>query len=330
MALLIAGLAAYWWPRRRDQPTIGLIVVVVLVLVAAALGTVSYVPCRGQMSATGITFWVLQLYVGQPPSTVYQGVAHGGGCAGAPPLALQLGQIDGLGATLIGAVAVASVLWRQPLDRLQSRFARDATIFTGLSPATIPLLRRLAKEARRPRDIIVIEPDNDNPLLDEAKLTGVRVVIGDPGSPHLLRPIISGVRGCALSYLYALRDKVPDNEAVIMTAKEVLRRYQPDPDRQPHLVALINDPRHADHWRGTHSGTPGGWFEDALSSAESTARGLVTQVLRTRPRHLLVCGDSTLTLAILLELARRAWEQPSLSKSAAGRAGGGTRLAAAA
>ena len=51
---------------------------------------------------------------------------------GAPPLALQLGQIDGLGATLIGALAVASVLWRQPLDRLQSRFAFDVTIFTGL------------------------------------------------------------------------------------------------------------------------------------------------------------------------------------------------------
>ena len=86
-------------------------------------------------------------------------------------------------------------------------------------------------------------------------------------------------------------------------------------------MALINDPRHADHWRGTHSGTPGGWFEDALSSAESTARGLVSQVLRTRPRHLLVCGDSTLTLAILLELARRAWEQAELVKAAAaGRA----------
>ena len=161
MALLVAGLAAYWWPRRRDHPPIGLIAVVVLVLVAAVLGTASYVPCRGQMSTTGITFWILQLYVGQPPN-IYQSVHPLGACLGQPPLALQLGQIDGLGATLIGALAVASVLWRQPLDRLQSRFARDATIFTGLSPATLPLLRRLAKEARSPRDIIVIEPDADN------------------------------------------------------------------------------------------------------------------------------------------------------------------------
>ena len=35
-----------------------------------------------------------------------------------------------------------------------------------------------------------------------------------------------------------------------------------------------------------------------------------------RPRHLLVCGDSTLTRAILLELARRSWEQAELVKAA--------------
>jgi hypothetical protein len=321
MALLLGGLGAYWWPRRRVRPlTIGLIAVVVLVLVAAILGTVSYLPCRGQMSRTGIMFWILQLYVGQPPN-IYQSVQTGAACMGPPPLALQLGQIDGLGATLIGAVAVGSVLWRQPLDRLQSRFAKDATIFTGLAPLTIPLLKQLTKAARSPRAIIVIEPDEDNALLEEARLTGARVVIGDPASPDILRPIISAWRGCALSHLYALSDKVAENEAVIDEAARILSRYQPDPERQPHLVALIDDPRHADHWRGIRSGRSGVWFEDALSSAESTARGLVSQVLRTQPRHLLVCGDSTLTLAILLELARRAWEQSELVAAAAtGRA----------
>ena len=321
IALLLGGLGAYWWPRRRAQQlTTGVIAVVVLVLVAAILGTVSYLPCRGQMSRTGIMFWILQLYVGQPPN-VYQSVQPGAACMGAPPLALQLGQIVGLGATLIGALAVGSVLWRQPLDRLQSRFAFDATIFTGLSALTIPLLKRLTETARSPRAVIVIEPDEDNGLLEEARLTGARVIIGDPSSPHLLRPIISAVRGCALTHLYALSDKVADNEAVIDETARILGRYPPDPDRQPHLVALIDDPRHADHWRGVRSGRSGVWFEDALSSAESTARGLVSQVLRTQPRHLLVCGDSTLTLAILLELARQAWEQSELVNAAAtGRA----------
>lgn len=316
MALIVAGLATYWWPRRREQPPISLIAVAVLVLVAAVLGTVSYIPCRGQMSTTGIMFWILQLYVGQPPN-IYQSVHPQGPCLGQPPLALQLGQIVGLGATLIGALAVASVLWRKPLDRLQSRFARDATIFTGLSSATVPLLARLTERARSPRDVIVIEPDKDHPLLEKARLTGARIVIGDPASPLLLRPIISAWRGCALSHLYALQARVADNEAVITAAARILSRFQPDPDRQPHLVALIDDPRHADHWRGSHSDTPGGWFEDALSSAESTARGLVSRVLRTQPRHLLICGDSTLTLAILLELARKAWEHAEQVKAAA-------------
>jgi hypothetical protein len=242
MVLLLGSLGAYWWPRHRAQQLpIGLIVVVVLVLVAAILGTVSYLPCRGQVSRAGIMFWILQLYVGQPPD-IYQGVQVGTACTGAPPLALQLGQIDGLGATLIGALAVASVLWRQPLDRLQSRFAYEVTIFTGLTPLTIPLLKQLTKGARSPRSIIVIEADEDNTLLDEARLTGARVVIGDPASAHILRPIISAWRGCALSHLYALSDKVTENEAVIDLAARILSRYQPDPDRQPHLVALVEDP----------------------------------------------------------------------------------------
>jgi hypothetical protein len=321
IVLLAAGLGAYWWPRRRQKLPIGLTAVVVLVVVAAVLGMASYVPCRGQMSTTGITFWILQLYVGQPPNMIYQSVQAGGACTGEPPLALQLGQISGLGATLIGALAFASVLWRQPLSRLQSRFARDATILTGLSTLTMPLLKRLAETQRSPRAVIVIEPDEDNSLLEEARLTGARVVVGDPASADLLGPIISAWRGCALSHLYAVGDKVADNEKVIQAAERILRRYPPGLDRHPHLVTLIDDPRHADHWRGTHSGGSEIWFEDALSSAETTARALVSRVLRTRPRHLLVCGDSTLTLAILVELARRAWEQAELVKAAAvGRA----------
>ncbi|HEY6493833.1 MAG TPA: hypothetical protein VIZ43_11195 [Trebonia sp.] len=317
MALLLGTVGAYWWPRRRQHIPIALITVVVLVLVAAALGTAAYVPCRGHMSTTGVTFWIFQLYVGQPPNMIYQSVTSGASCIGTPPPALQLGQINGLGATGLGAITFASVLWRQPLDRLQSRFAFDATIFTGLNILTIPLLKRLTATARSPRAVIVIEPDEDNPLLKEAKLTGARVVIGDPASPDLLQPIISSWRGCALSHLYALSDKVTDNEKVIGAAGRILSRYAADPNRQPHLVALIDDPRHADHWRGARSGRSDVWFEDALSSAESTAQGLVARVLRMRPRHLLVCGDGTLTRAILLELAHRAWEQAELVKAAA-------------
>lgn len=320
VGLLTAALGLYWWPRRRDRIPIALVAVVVLVLVAAVLGTAAYVPCRGHMSTTGVTFWIFQLYVGQPPNMIYQSVGNpAANCGGTPPLALQLGQVTGLGATGIGAVAVASVLWRKPLDHLQARFAHDVTVFTGLSALTLPLLRRLAQDARNPRSVIVIESDDKNPLLEEAKLTGARVVVGSPGSPRILRPIVSALRGCALDQLYALSEKVADNEAVIEEAERILSRHsKAEPDRQPHLVALVDDPRHASRWRGDRSGRSSLWFVDALSSAECTACSLVTQVLRKQPRHLLVCGDSTLTVPILVELARRAWEQAELVKAAAG------------
>ena len=171
---------------------------------------------------------------------------------------------------------------------MRARLVRDATIFTGLDLMTMPLLQRLA-QTFRPASIVVIEPDASHPLLDQARATGAHVMIGQPSSPRVLLPVIAGSRGCALRRLYALRDDVTDNEAVLDAAQAVLRRYRPDPDRQPHLVARIDDPRHADHWRGWRIGRSSRWFQDALSAHESTASALLEQVFRTAPRQLLLC-----------------------------------------
>ncbi|HEY0933582.1 MAG TPA: hypothetical protein VGD91_07565 [Trebonia sp.] len=316
MILLATGLGSYWWPRRRHKLPIGLICIAVMVVIAAVLGLAAYVPCRGQISTTGITFWILQLYVGQPPN-IYQNVhAAMTSCTGDPPLALQLGQIAGLGATLIGLLTAASVLWRQPLSRLRSRFARDVTIFTGLGTLSMPLLKELTAAKHSPSAVVVIEPEESNPLLKEARLTGARIVIGEPTSAQLLRPIISAWRGCALSSLYALRDRVQENEEAIKAVEDILRRTRPHQHHRPHLVALIDDLRHAEYWRGAQSGRSDAWFADALSPAEATARAVVARVLARQPRWLLLCGDSTVTLAVLLELARSAWEQAELTKAA--------------
>jgi hypothetical protein len=200
VALWLGGLACFWWPRRLQDRLIGLITVVAMVVIGAVLGTASLLPCRGGMTRTGsVSFWLLELYVGQPPP------AYGSqACPGQLPLALQLAQTVCLGATLIGALAVLAALWRQPTDRLRARFVRDVTVVTGLDGLAIQLLRRLA-QTRNPRNIIVIEPDEGHSLLHEARLTGARVIIGNPASERLLGPIISGWRSCTLSYLYALR-----------------------------------------------------------------------------------------------------------------------------
>jgi hypothetical protein len=321
-ALLIAigvwlvALLCYWWPRRLQPPLVGMATVVSMVLIGGVLSTASLVPCRGGQTKTAVVAWLLGLYLGNAPSVYGQP----GSCPGQPPLAMQLGAVVCLAATLVGALAAAAVLWRKPVSRLLARAVSDATVLTGLDAMTLPLLQRLA-QAGRPGRIIVIEPDGSHPMLDEARATGARVMIGDPTSARMLQPVLAGWRGCALSYLYALRPDVQENEAVLTAAQTILRRYRPDPERQPHLIARIDDPRHADHWRGWHCGTSDRWFEDALSTQEATACALVGEVFRTSARQLLLCGDSTLALAILLELARRSWEHRGLTEAAAvGRA----------
>ena len=310
VALWLVALLCYWWPRRLQTQAVGLATVVVMVVVGGVLTSASLATCRGGQTAGAVAGWVLDLYVGNPPSFPL------GACAEPPSLAYQLGGPISLGATLTGALAAAAVLWRQPLGRLRARLVRDATVLTGLDTLTMPLLQRLAQTRRR-GSIVVIEPDGSHPMLEEARATGARVMIADPTSPRVLLPVLAGGRGCALSYLYALRQDVSENEAILAAAGGILRRYRPDPERQPHLVARIDDPRHADHWRGRHSGTSSLWFEDALSPQESTACALVNQVFCAGTRHLLLCGDSTLALAILLELARRSWERRELAQAAA-------------
>jgi len=318
-ALWLAALLCYWYPRRLQQQVVGITTVVAMVLVGGVLTTASLMPCDGGQTPSAVAGWVLDLYVGNPPSFPI------GACTLPPSLAYQLGGPVSLGATLIGALTVAVVLWRQPVDRLRARWVRDATIVTGLDHMTIPLLERLA-QTYRPGSIVVIEPDASHPLLAEARATGVRVMIGSPSSPRILLPVIAGSHGCALRRLYALQGDVADNEAVLAAATTILRRYQPHPDRQPHLVARIDDPRHADHWRSWHMGRSSRWFEDALSAHESTASGLLDQVFRTGARQLLLCGDSTLALAILRELARRGWERQELSDAASSSNGAGVPL----
>src|ERR1700744_3665476 len=172
MTLLVAVLvwigtwAAFWWPRRKQSRTVGLITIAAMVAVGAALGTSALAPCRGDQTRISVLGGVLGLYVGNPPTAYGPGDA----CPGQAPLALQLGQIICLGATLIGVVGAAATLWREPLSRVKARFVKDATIFTGLDSLTMPLLRKLA-ETGRPGRIVVIEPDGSHPLLEEARDT---------------------------------------------------------------------------------------------------------------------------------------------------------------
>ena len=279
--LWLVALLCYWWPRRLQPQLVGLTIVVAMVVIGGVLTCSALTPCRGGQTEGAVAGWMLDLYVGNPPPYPF------GACQLPPSLAFQYGGAISLVATLAGALAVATVLWRQPLGRLRARLVWDVTVLTGLDTLTMPLLQRLA-QTRRPGSIVVIEPDGSHALLDEARATGARVMIADPASPRVLLPVLAGRRGCALRYLYALRQDAAENEAILTAANGILHHYRPDPDRQPHLVARIDDPRHADHWRSRHSGTSGLSLEDALSPLESTACALVSEIFSAGARQLLL------------------------------------------
>jgi hypothetical protein len=312
VGLWLATLACYWWPRRLQPRIVGLAIVVGMVVIGGVLGTAALAPCRGRQTGASVAAAVLDLYVGQPAA--YPATASRV-CPGQSPLALQLGSAVCLGATLVGFLTAAAVLWQQPVGRLRARLVKDATVLVGLDAMTLSLLRKLA-ESGRPGGIVVIEPDAEHPLLEDARATGARIMIANPASPQVLLPVLAGRRGCALRHLYALRPDVRENEQIAAAAYGILRQYQPDPERQPHVVVRIDDPRHAGHWRGRHSGTADLWFEDALSAQEATASALVSRIHAIGARQLLLCGDSALGLAILLELARCAWERRGLGRAA--------------
>jgi Trk K+ transport system NAD-binding subunit len=315
VVLWLLSALLFWWPRRRQSEDAGLIVVAAMVVIGAVLGTASLAPCRDGQARSAVVSWVLSLYVGALEPRYGPGTT----CPGQLPLALQMGRTVCLGATLVGALAAAAMLWRQPVARIRVRLVKDATILTGLDAMTISLLHRLTS-AGRPASVVVIEPDRNHPLQEEARRTGAQVVVADPRSPQVLLPLLRGLRGPQLRYLFALRPEATDNEAVLAAARHALGHVRADPDRPPHLIARIDDPRHAAVWRGQRVGGSQSWFEDALSPQESTARTLVNQVFRTGARQVLLCGDSTVALAILLELARCAWERGGLAAAAAGTA----------
>ncbi len=312
VVLWLLSAFLYWWPRRRQSQDAGLVIVVAMVVIGAVLGTTSLAPCEGGQTHTAVVAWVLSLYVGSLEPRYGPGTT----CPGQLPLALQLGRTICLGATLVGAFAAAAVLWRQPVGRLRARLVKDATILTGLDAMTIALLRHLTSIGSGSR-VVVIEPDRHHPLLDEARGTGAQIVVADPTLPRVLAPLLRGLRGPQLRYLFSLRPEAAENEEVLSAARLVLSRIRADPDRPPHLIARIDDPRHADVWRGQRIGPSFAWFEDALSPQESTACALVNQVFRGDARQVLLCGDSTLALAVLLELAHRAWERQDLAAAAA-------------
>ena len=156
-----------------------------MVIVGVILAEASFLPCTGsQAPVIAPQSWVLALFTGQ-----MEGRFGGAVCPGPPPLAMQLARVVCLGATFTGVAAAAAVLWRAEIDRLKTRFVGELTVMTGLDEMTVALLGRLVTEPGRGQ-VVLVEADPNHPLLEEARATGARVIIADPGQAGALRPVL--------------------------------------------------------------------------------------------------------------------------------------------
>jgi hypothetical protein len=106
------------------------------------------------------------------------------------------------------AWAAAAVLWRAELDRLKTRFVGELTVMTGLDEMTVALLGRLVAEPGRGQ-VVLVEADPNHPLLEEARATGARVIIADPGRAGTLRPVLIHLGRPAVRQVFALPALAP-------------------------------------------------------------------------------------------------------------------------
>jgi hypothetical protein len=312
--LWLSALVLYWWPRRHHRHDISLLALLSMVAVGAILAEASFLPCAGgQAPVIAPLSWVLALFTGQMETRFGPG-AGSGSCPEQLPLAMQFARVVCLGATFVGVAAAVTVLWRAEIDRLKTRFVGELTMMTGLDGMTVALLGKLVAESGE-RRVVIVEADPNHPLLEEVRATGARVIIADPSRAEALRPVLTHLGRPSVRQVFALHPGAQDNETILAEVREVLGQARGDPDYHPHIVARLDDPRHADTWRGNHVWSHQLWLEDALSPYETTAVFAVRAVLTHGARRLVLCGDTTLALAILIEAARSAWELQGLREA---------------
>jgi len=310
-----AALFEYWRPRRRRSRATVLVAVVGMALIGTFLGFCAYLPCGRGQSWVAVWGWVLGLFAGNVADVYGPDAGAVSGCPGAQPLALQVAGAVCLGATLAGAVAAAAALWGRQVARMRARFVRQPVLVTGLDATTLPLLEQLC--AQSPRSVVVLEPDQHHPLLDQVRGLGARVVAVDPTSVRGVLSVLSSPPLSSLRRLYALTPAVRRNELVLEAVADVLRVRRPLGGPRPHLVCRVDDPRLAQTWRGEAIGRSELFVQDALNPTEIAVEAMLAALLEAGTRTVYLCGDSLPALVFLVQQARGCWERSALAEALA-------------
>ena len=217
---------------------------------------------------------------------------------------------------------------------------------TGLRPGDLLRFRP------RRRLTVVIDSNDTNPRLGEARQAGAIVIIGDPTDPEVLRlaAVVRrfGKRRIAFHRIFAVSVDQSVNLEVDATLTELLDRLEVMQRRDldlPRLFVRMDDERRAQLWRlrrmqslgaghANHETTeehvfawdrPAQLIRDAVTSDGLAAIELVERLVAPEdwdlaspatPTHLALAGDGPLSLAVLDELAWQVWTRVEVAQSA--------------
>lgn len=207
------------------------------------------------------------------------------------------------------------------------RLYAAADFFTGLHRGD---LRRAIAGGTR---VVVFEPDQQNPLVKEARAAGAIVLADDPRRESSLRGVLSrlrrtspGNRRLSLRRMFLVTANEQDNLTIHALVCRLLREpLAAHPHAViPRLFVRIDDHRYARRWRLEHladsadvrtggNSTRTQFFSDAVSATDATTEAIVEQFIpkveavQWRVSKLIIVGDDPMALQLLEEVAWQRW-----------------------
>ena len=190
---------------------------------------------------------------------------------------------------------------------------------TGLRKADVAAIR-----FKRTRTV-VIEPDPNNPYVQEARQVGAEVLIADPGDVRTLELVTTrtGLRHClvALRRLYAVTDDTQSNTAIALRVQQILNRTPRDHVKHvvPRIFVRFDDHRTSRAWRVGQLSTLGRALCQGLTEFDGPVIDLVQTLLIPRTENawrvseIRIVGDDELATAILEEIHWQIWRRYEVS-----------------
>lgn len=240
-----------------------------------------------------------------------------GGCPALFPQGLLAGVLFGKAAVvLISALALAHI-FRDTLDGVKARWARQVVIFAGLSDETLGAMRAVASNLTNRQTILVVDA---GPELERAKeiVRDVRREFArdrkrsraialqlDTSDIEAVQTFVRSRGGRGIQGLYLMSpDAVSNLRALdVFLSSGRPPKATPASEAPGRVLVRVDDPWHAEDWRRQQMiGNPG-WLFDALSVREVAARHVVIKLKQQKIDRVVITGATSFSLAILAELS---------------------------